>query len=105
MFADLGIDRFSWDKTPQGEVNTGWGISLKPQDMLKLGQLYLNDGYWQPEEGLPDKQVVPADWVDLSIQPYAEEWMSGYAEITPWNYGYGGIPEGQECGAGLPRIV
>ncbi len=88
LFADLGIDNFNWTETPQGETNTGWGLQLRPLDMLKFGQLYLNDGLWQPEDGSPGKQVVSAEWVEASVQPYVEAWMPGYEEITPGNYGY-----------------
>ncbi len=92
LFADLGIDNFDWSETPQGEVHTGGGggggLWLRPLDMLKFGQLYLNNGFWQPEDGSLGKQVVPSEWVAASTQPYVEEWMLGYEEIAPNNYGY-----------------
>lgn len=49
---------FAWPVDPQG-ISTGWwGMKLRPQDMVKLGQLFLGGGRWG------DRQVVPAEWVD-----------------------------------------
>ena len=48
---------FAWPLDPQG-VSTGWdGMKLRPRDMVKLGQLFLDGGRWG------SKQVVSADWV------------------------------------------
>lgn len=48
---------FSWPVDPQG-VNFGGGfLRLKPTDLLKLGQLYLDHGR------TGDRQIVPAHWV------------------------------------------
>lgn len=38
----------------------GAGLFLKPRDMLKIGQLVLNDGKWNGEE------LVTKEWLDLS---------------------------------------
>lgn len=88
LFSELGINTIGWTETPQGETNTGWGLWLRPIDMIRLGRLYLNDGYWQPTDGSPGKQIVPSEWVEASTRPYAEEGMPGYAGIAPLNYGY-----------------
>jgi CubicO group peptidase (beta-lactamase class C family) len=88
LFADLGIDTIGWTKTPQGETNTGWGLWLRPLDMLKFGQLYVNDGYWQPEDGSPGKQVIPSEWMDVSTQPYVEGGTTDSQGILQLNYGY-----------------
>lgn len=48
---------FSWPVDHQG-VNFGGGwLKMRPQDMAKLGQLYLDNGTWKGQ------QVVPATWV------------------------------------------
>jgi CubicO group peptidase (beta-lactamase class C family) len=77
LFAPLGIDtanaieplavpsnfdaykaaQFAWPVDPQ-HVNLGYALlTLRPRDMLKVGQLYLNGGIWE------GKQLLPADWV------------------------------------------
>lgn len=53
---------------------------LTPRDMAKFGYLFLHNGQWQ------GKQVVPAEWVQLSTHPnpieYAYQWWqltNGYS--------------------------
>ena len=76
LFAPLGIDDASWDTNPQG-VDFGYSrLWLKPHDMAKIGWLYLNNGRW---DGL---QVVPAAWVESSVQGQVE------AQPTFSRYGY-----------------
>ncbi len=49
---------FAWPVDPQGVSQGWWGIKLRPRDMVKLGQLFLNGGRWG------EQQVVPEGWVD-----------------------------------------
>jgi CubicO group peptidase (beta-lactamase class C family) len=60
LFKQLGITDYEWEAAPHGLTNTGWGLSLRPRDLAKLGQLVLDGGEWQGE------QVVPTEWLDLS---------------------------------------
>lgn len=63
LFAPLGIRDVTWPGDPQGRTK-GWGDShLYPQDVAKLGYLYLHGGKWD------GKQIVPAEWVAKSITP------------------------------------
>jgi len=48
---------FAWPVDHQG-INFGGGwLKMKPRDMVKLGQLYLDGGRWN------GKQILPAAWV------------------------------------------
>lgn len=49
-----------WVADPKGINTAGWGLFLKPSDMAKIGQLYLNRGAWN------GKQVVSEKWIDES---------------------------------------
>lgn len=50
----------------QAGVNAGgWGLTLSPVDMAKIGQLYLNDGIWE------EKQIVSAKWMDESMSEHS----------------------------------
>ena len=60
LFEPLGITRYLWETCPKGITKGGWGLFLCPEDMAKLGQLYLNHGIWN------GKQIVPANWVTES---------------------------------------
>ena len=49
--------RFAWPVDNQG-VNFGGGLlKIRPQDMARLGQVYLDNGRWN------GRQVVPESWV------------------------------------------
>ena len=60
LFEPLGITRYLWETCPKGITKGGWGLFLCPEDMAKLGQLYLNRGVWN------GKQIIPADWIQVS---------------------------------------
>ena len=60
LFEPLGITELVWESDPQDITIGGSGLSLRPQDMARLGYLYLHNGEWN------GKQIVPADWVQAS---------------------------------------
>lgn len=69
------------------------GLNASLRDFAKLGQLYLQDGFWNGEE------IVPKDWVKASITPDAPHLMPGKRETSSHLFGYGfqwWIPEGDE---------
>ena len=51
-----------WVADPKGTNTAGWGLSLTTMDMAKLGQLYLNEGYWN------GRQVISDQWIFESTQ-------------------------------------
>ncbi len=57
LFQPLHITRPEWEESPQGINCGGWGLSLKTEDMAKMGQLFLQQGKWN------GKQIVPAEWL------------------------------------------
>jgi CubicO group peptidase (beta-lactamase class C family) len=65
LFGPLGMRDVVWGDDPQRRSH-GWGDShFYPRDVAKLGYLYLHGGEWN------GKQIVPRDWVNLSITPPA----------------------------------
>ncbi len=46
LFVPLGMGRLHWELSPQGIEKGGWGLYLFPEDMAKLGQLFLQEGVW-----------------------------------------------------------
>ena len=50
---------------PTGTAMTGGGLQLRSRDLLKIAQLYLNDGRWN------GKAILSPDWVKKSVQPHA----------------------------------
>ena len=70
-----------WETDPSGIPIDGWGLWMRPQDMAKLGYLYLRQGVWDGQ------QITPASWIKASTQPYFQI----DEPLEPWEltYGYG----------------
>ena len=58
LFAPLGIADATWRADPQGVRSGGFGLSLQPRDMAKIGYLYLQRGEWAGQ------RIVAEAWVD-----------------------------------------
>ncbi len=58
LFDPLGISVSNWRNDPQGVSSGGFGLSLLPRDMAKIGYLYLRNGEWE------DKPLLPPAWID-----------------------------------------
>lgn len=75
LFTPLGITDFTWDSNNQDMTIGGWGLSLRPVDMIKFGELYLHNGKYN------NQQVISESWVQRSTY--------GYHSINQWcTYGY-----------------
>ncbi|TWA17637.1 CubicO group peptidase (beta-lactamase class C family) [Sinorhizobium medicae] len=68
----------AWDRDPQGIYLGGNQMAMSARSLLAFGELYRNRG--RTPEG---RQVVPADWIELSWQPRTE------SRFTGDGYGYG----------------
>jgi CubicO group peptidase (beta-lactamase class C family) len=66
LFKPLGISKYYWSNYPSGFVRTGGGLALRPRDMAKIGQLFLDGGRWK------GKQVVSEEWVKASTTNYID---------------------------------
>lgn len=72
----LGFGRWHFNLMPTLEGYQGGGVRLRPRDLLKLGQAYLDGGVWR------GRRIVPADWVARSTAPLvrtSERSADGYA--------------------------
>ncbi|WP_407540688.1 serine hydrolase [Deinococcus radiomollis] len=99
LLTPLGIPRRPWGKDAQGRVWGSGTLHLTPREMLRIGQLVLQEGSWQ------GKSVLPAAWISqmtcLRSEGYTfMEGLPGYGWLwwlpgpdeTPGFYatGYGG---------------
>ncbi|MBE6611542.1 MAG: serine hydrolase [Ruminococcaceae bacterium] len=76
----LGIKDVTWDESPDGVNTGGWGIHVSPEDMLKLGILYLNKGVWN------GKRILSEEWVEAASSYQSDNSANGNAD---WKLGYG----------------
>jgi CubicO group peptidase (beta-lactamase class C family) len=80
LFEPLGIERPRWETNSQGISLGGYGLSVRTEDIARLGQLYLQKGKWG------DKQLVPVEWVEMATARQVE---NGTNPDSDWNQGYG----------------
>ncbi len=64
FFAPLGIERYRFLLDPTGIVYMGGGLYLRPRDMAKYGQLYLDGGVWQ------GTRILSEEWIRESWGQY-----------------------------------
>ncbi|MFL5539517.1 MAG: serine hydrolase domain-containing protein, partial [Longimicrobiaceae bacterium] len=62
----LQFGRYYWNLIPTGEGYLGGGAYLRPRDLLKVGQAYLDGGVWH------GRRIVDPAWVALSTARHAE---------------------------------
>ena len=60
LFNPIGISPIDWEVDSSGIPIGGWGLSLTPREMAKLGYLYLHEGTWDGQ------QIVSEEWVHQS---------------------------------------
>jgi CubicO group peptidase (beta-lactamase class C family) len=72
LFGPLGIAPWDWRRYSDGTANAGGGLSLRPRDMAKIGQLHLDGGTWQ------GRRVVCEGWVEAATRQQVEGIDYGY---------------------------
>lgn len=80
LFEPLGIESVRWEKCPMGIEKGGWGLFLRPEDMAKLGQLYLQKGVWNTDG--EERRLLSEKWIeestDMNIQTTLGEHKTAY---------------------------
>ncbi len=80
LFEPLGIERPTWEVSPEGFTVGGYGLSIRTEDIARFGQLYLQRGRWQ------GKQLVPEAWIEEAT---ARQTSNGSNPRSDWDQGYG----------------
>jgi CubicO group peptidase (beta-lactamase class C family) len=75
LFEPLGISDYRWFYINPELVFTAGNLRVRPRDMAKLGQLFLNGGTWEGE------RVVSQAWIDASTKAHS-------STFWPADYGY-----------------
>ncbi len=87
LFDPIGISRSRWESLGGGFHNGGAGLDLRPRDLARFGQLFLQRG------SSGRRRVIPADWVDLSSDdgagsPVGAGSLAGIPSLGAASYGY-----------------
>lgn len=61
LFYPLQITNAEWSTSPTGLPVGGSGLFLATRDLVKFGQLYIDNGMWQGQ------QLISADWIADSV--------------------------------------
>ena len=80
-----------WNLMPNGEGYLGGGAYLRPRDLLKLGQTYLDGGIWN------GRRIVNSSWVASSTRPRMP--------VTPETTGYTTEEFGNYYGVGADGLA
>jgi CubicO group peptidase (beta-lactamase class C family) len=81
LYEPLGIASHYWETCPNGTEKGGWGLSLTPESVAKIGQLHLNKGVWKTAFG--EKRLISEAWIAEATKSQID---TPNGEIT---YGYG----------------
>ncbi len=115
LFLPLGITNYEWDtqsefwiKTQSGELpgakqpadivykkpfsdftNTGSGLRMRPRDLCKIGQLYLNKGKWDGEQIVSEKWITKSTQSHFGNSDYGYHWKLMNVQQRPCFYATG----------------
>lgn len=86
LFIPLGIKDVQWEKSPKGIAKAWARMWLKPHDLAKIGQLYLQKGYWD------GRQIVSSTWIDDTLTAYGSpnKYRKVYDKNGEWDIGTSG---------------
>jgi len=76
LFDPMNIEIGGWDRDPQGYYMGGNNMAMKPSDLLKIGQMLIDDGIWEGQ------QIISKEWIVDSFKTYT------YSNYNPYGYGY-----------------
>ncbi|RUO69585.1 serine hydrolase domain-containing protein [Idiomarina ramblicola] len=82
LFRPLGITEIEWLHNEEGITQGGGGLRIKPRDLIKIGELVLNNGAWS------GNQIINSDWIEKSLQSYSVSMpeMNATYGITWWHF-------------------
>lgn len=92
LFEPLQISDPTWEESPEGYNTGGWGLSLKTEDLAKMGLLMLHNGVWN------GSQLLPKGWVEEASIFQVPSASSGMSQdevtdedraVNDWVQGYG----------------
>lgn len=94
LFGPLGITAEHWGQDPQAVSSSGYNLYLRPREMARFGQLYLDSGRWKGEQVVPTRTVAEAHTTSFRVDgdvSYSSGWwqrsIAGYEMFFGWGFG------------------
>ena len=78
LFTPMGIGWPKWSTDKRGIYNGGAGLKITPQDMLKIGKLYLNNGRFNGERILSESWIEKATTIQIALSSNIMSFAQGY---------------------------
>ncbi|MBR5743547.1 MAG: serine hydrolase, partial [Clostridia bacterium] len=63
LFKPLGIENVYWEKSPDGVEKGGWGLYIRPEDVLKIVEMIRQNGVYR------GKEILSRRWVEAMCRP------------------------------------
>lgn len=82
LLEPLNISVKDWSRDPQGIYFGGNNMYFTPRDLIRFGQLYINNGK------MDGKQIVPSEWVEGSWKDYSAQQNVNWGPLCNIGYGY-----------------
>ena len=91
LFGRMGVSRSRWEPLRDGFHNGGAGLDLRPRDLARFGQLYLQRG------SSGTVRVLPPEWIDRSSLTRFD-WRFNFGQLNGISYGFlwWTVPEARE---------
>lgn len=93
LFEPLGIQDATWETCPKGIEKGGWGLSLRLEDVAKIGLLYLQKGVYTVDG--KERRILSESWIKeatrMQIETPNGECKDGYGYqiwCAPYSNGY-----------------
>ena len=80
LFDPLGFENPTWVSSLDGVTFGAVGLSVRTEEIARLGQLYLQKGVWN------GRQLIPAAWVAEATKVQTS---NGSSPNSDWDQGYG----------------
>ncbi len=86
LFKPLGITEYFWEKCPKGANRGGWGLFIKTSDLVKIGQMLLQNGEWEGKHILSEKYIRAATEKRIDVPKGAGDYDYGLQIWTARDY-------------------